>query len=215
MEEDITSSGAVASPLDGPKISMTSSTSFELVSSIVPPCLAYIQPTPFSYPPSFQPSPHPPTTSALQAIHIAALECLNNVCLSIAQQGLSSSNTANQSFAGLIKAVWDEIWKMLAVLGVPEPSGISAGPRQKLDVWNISLGVLWSVARIRRGDAELVPEEEKVRVLMEMCRVSQEDDVKVMCLGILECLATNPNPSYIAANQVPSFLDEFSIQSDS
>ncbi|PVG00960.1 ARM repeat-containing protein [Serendipita vermifera] len=204
MEEDDAISGAAASPMEGPNLPTGPSTSFDLVSSIVPPCLAYIQPTPFSYPPSFQPSPHPPTTSALQAIHIAALECLNNVCLSIAQQDLHSSNTANQTFAGLMKAVWDEIWKMLAILGVPEVSGLSAGPRQKLEVWNISLGVLWSVARIRRSDADLVPEEEKVRVLVEMCRSSQEDDVKVMCLGILECLATNPNPSFTAANQVIS-----------
>ncbi|CAG8581852.1 15378_t:CDS:2 [Acaulospora colombiana] len=204
MEEDDAASGVAASPVDETNLPAGSSTSFDLVSSIVPPCLAYIQPTPFSYPPSFQPSPHPPTTSALQAIHIAALECLNNACLSIAQQDLHSSNATNQTFAGLMKAVWDEVWKMLAILGVPEASGLSAGPRQKLDVWNISLGVLWSVARIRRGDADLVPEEEKVRVLVEMCRSSQEDDVKVMCLGILECLATNPNPSFVAANQVIS-----------
>jgi hypothetical protein len=173
--------------------------SIDLVSSIVPGCLSFIQPTALSYPPPSQPSPHPPTTSALAAIHIAALECLNNICLSVAQ--LAPTNI-NPNISQQLATIWPNVWSMLSTIGPPDYSN-PVGPvyHQKRKIWRISLGVLWAVARIQRESATLVPEETICKVLVEVCSSSvEEDEVKVMCLGILECLATNP--SFIAANKV-------------
>jgi hypothetical protein len=173
--------------------------SINLVSSLVPACLSFIQPTALSYPPPSQPSRHPPTTSALAAIHIAALECLNNVCLSVAQ--LASTNI-NPNISQQLATIWPNVWSMLSNIGPPDYSN-PVGPvyHQKRKIWRISLGVLWAVARIQRESAILIPEETICKVLMEVCSSSvEEDEVKVICLGILECLATNP--SFIAANKV-------------
>lgn len=178
--------------------------SIDLVASIVPPCIKFIQPTPLSYPPSFQPSPHPPTTSALIGVHIAALECLNNISLSIAELGLPPSSPSASAISQQMSVVWDAVWSLLASIGVPETGGIATASQQRMQIWNISLGVLWAVARIRRGDPHLIPQEERVRVLMQMADTTQEEDIKVMCLGILECLAMNPDPAHIVANKVIS-----------
>jgi len=92
---------------------------------------------------------------------------------------------------------------MLATIGLPEEGiGIAVATQQQL--WRIAVGVLWSVARIRRGDPLLIPEEGKVRVLMAVSQGlgAKEDSVAVACLGVLECLAVNPDTQFVEANKV-------------
>ena len=75
---------------------------------LVHPLLALIHPTPLSFPPP--PSAHLPTTSALTAIHISALECLNNIFFSLAtthSEGTLSADAENG------QRVWSELWKAL------------------------------------------------------------------------------------------------------
>jgi hypothetical protein len=196
MEEDGTIEDTPAALANGHALTAKST---DLVSSVVPACLAFIKPTPLSYPPPFQPSPHPPTTSALIAIHIAALECLNNLCLSIAELGSSTATTASSQH---VASIWTAVWDMLAVIGVPDESLVTTAVATQHQLWRIAIGVLWSVARIRRGDPFLVPEEEKVRVLMAVSQGlgGKEESVAVACVGILECLAVNPQ--FVGANKV-------------
>ena len=113
------------------------------LTTLVTPLLTLIQPTSLSFPPLASPSPHPPTTSALSALHISALECLNNVFLSLTtSQNLSISSDASSG-----RTVWDSLWSALSLIGTQ--TGL--GQERRQEAWNIAVGVLWGVGRIWKG----------------------------------------------------------------
>ena len=129
---------------DSPESSNTS-----LLTTLVTPLLTLIQPTALSFPPLASPSPHPPTTSALSALHISALECLNNVFLSLTtSKSLSISSDANSG-----RTVWDGIWSALSLIGTQ--TGL--GQERRQEAWNIAVGVLWGVGRIWKGSIVSLP----------------------------------------------------------
>jgi hypothetical protein len=119
----------------------TSSPSF--LPALVPSLLALIHPTSLSFPPLASPSPHPPITSALGAIHICALECLNNVFLSIGASPHTSAS-ANEE-AG--RKIWDEIWQALHMMGME----FGLGQEKRREVWETAIGVLWGIGDIWKG----------------------------------------------------------------
>ncbi|KAG5639576.1 hypothetical protein H0H81_012247 [Sphagnurus paluster] len=157
----------------------TTATSTSFLPTLVAPLLAHIHPTSLSFPPLAATSPHPPTTSALSAIHISALECLNNVFLSLATKP-NPSVSADQD-AG--RKVWEEIWSALAAVGTE--TGL--GQERRQEMWHVGIGVLWGVGNVWKGT--LIPEEEKVRLLIQLCDSTQDESIKVKCVGTLECLA--------------------------
>ncbi|KAI6136418.1 ARM repeat-containing protein [Pisolithus sp. B1] len=160
--------------------------------SLVRPLLALIQPTALSFPPPSAPSCHPPTTSALSAIHVSAFECLNNVFLSLAAYPHSELYTEDS----IGQTIWSEIWTSLSKIGLD----VAAGQEQMHEIWEVAVGVLWGVGKIWKG--KLVPTEEHVRILMSVCDASTDSQVQVKCIGALECLAQHPNS--IDANRVIS-----------
>src|SRR5277367_5973541 len=93
---------------DSPQNSNTTS-----LTTLVAPLLPLIQPTALSFPPLAAPSPHPPTTSALSALHISALECLNNIFLSLT----TSPNPSITSDINSGLTVWNGIWSALSLVG--------------------------------------------------------------------------------------------------
>ena len=113
------------------------------LTTLVTPLLTLIQPTTLSFPPLASPSPHPPTTSALSALHISALECLNNVFLSLS----TSKNLCISSDASSGRTVWDGVWSALSLIGTQ--TGL--GQERRQEAWNIAVGVLWGVGRIWKG----------------------------------------------------------------
>ena len=113
------------------------------LTTLVTPLLTLIQPTALSFPPLASPSPHPPTTSALSALHICALECLNNVFLSLT----TSRNLSIPSDASSGRTVWDGVWSALSLIGTQ--TGL--GQERRQEAWNIAVGVLWGVGRIWKG----------------------------------------------------------------
>ncbi|KAF7290517.1 ARM repeat-containing protein [Mycena indigotica] len=148
--------------------------------SLVQPLLELITPTTLSFPPFASPSPHPPTTSALSALHVAALECLNNIFIALARGGRIDDIAGGQ-------AVWNSIWATV------EAVGTQSGPGQehRREMWEIGVGVLWGVASVCRPHIE--PQTEQVRILMGLCNdPSAEAVLQVKCIGTLECLAQNP-----------------------
>jgi len=118
-----------------------SSTTF--LTTLVGPLLILIQPTSLSFPPLAAPSPHPPTTSALSALHISALECLNNVFLSLT----TSRNPSISSDASGGRTVWDGVWSALGLIGTQ--TGL--GQERRQEAWNVAVGVLWGIGRIWKG----------------------------------------------------------------
>ena len=164
--------------------------------SLVAPLLKLVHPTALSFPPLGSPSPHPPTTSALGAIHISALECLNNIFLSMATSlGGRPSGLAPENG----RTVFDAIWRALEAVGTD-----IAGPGQerRKQMWDIGVGVLWGVGNIWKG--VLVPTEGQVQVLTQFCSATTDNSTKVKTIGALECLAQHPES--VDANRVSVVL---------
>ncbi|KZT08776.1 ARM repeat-containing protein [Laetiporus sulphureus 93-53] len=162
--------------------------------TLVSPLLALVQPTPLSFPPPSGPSPHPPTTSALSSIHISALECLNNIFLSL-RLGPAGKSTTTHLHEDSGRQIWSELWRALETVGtdVERP-----GQERRRDMWEIGVGVLWGVASLWKG--VLIPEETHVKVLMQLCDAAADPSVKLKCIGTLECLAQHPES--VEANRV-------------
>ncbi|PPQ64078.1 hypothetical protein CVT24_008891 [Panaeolus cyanescens] len=171
------------------------------ITSLVEPLLALIQPTSLSFPPLAAPSIHPPTTSALSALHVCAMECLNNIFLSLTDAH-SNSLSADLN-AG--STVWNGIWSSLSLVGT-QTTGLGQEKRQEM--WNIAVGVLWGIGRVWRGKIASIsmhtptqslikifqtPVAEQVQVLMQLCDATSDEHLKVKCIGTLECLAHNTN----------------------
>ncbi|KAF7793565.1 hypothetical protein EIP86_004679 [Pleurotus ostreatoroseus] len=167
---------------------------------LVHPLLALAHPTALSFPPlAGGPAPHPPTTAALSAIHLCALECLNNVFLSLAfppgqGDGAGAVEVIRKDTAAGT-AIWGTLWEVLGAVGV-EIGG--AGQERRKEMWGVGVGVLWGVANVWKG--VLAPQEEHVKVLMQLCDAADDDAVKVKCIGTLECLAQHPTS--VDANRV-------------
>lgn len=180
-----------------PNDSSPPATNGDLTTNVLPnliyPLLALTEPTSLSFPPATSPSPHPPTTSALSAIHICAFECLNNIFLSLA----SSPHPAISSDVESGKKVWQAVWSSLGHIGEPTTPEAPGGGRKKL--WDIGVGVLWGISIVFKGS--IVPEEQHVQTLLQLSEAAGNDEIlKVKCIGTLECLAQYPES--VSANQV-------------
>jgi len=148
----------------------------------VQPLLGLIHPTPLSFPPAAGLSSHPPTTSAISAIHIGALECLNNIFLSLSTS--PDSVVASDKESG--RKIWDSLWSALALVGV----GSGPGQERKQEMWEVAIGVLWGVGNVWKGT--LMPNMEQIKILVQLCDASADPRIRVKCIGTLECLAQYP-----------------------
>ncbi|KAI0652564.1 ARM repeat-containing protein [Trametes meyenii] len=164
--------------------------------TLVAPLLKFVQTTALSFPPLGAPSPHPPTTSALSAIHVSALECLNNIFLSMATSMHGGSAALGLDPASGA-AVFDAVWGALRLVGT-EIAG--AGQERRREMWDIGVGVLWGVGNVFKGT--LVPTEEQVQVLVQFCNAVPDAYVRVKTIGTLECLAQHPDS--LNANKIIS-----------
>lgn len=113
------------------------------IPALVNPLLALIQPSALSFPPLAAPSPHPPTTSALSAVHISALECLNNVFLSLA----SSRKPEVAADVASGAKIWNDVWSALAAVGTQ--TGL--GQERRQEMWEKAMGVLWGIGNVWKG----------------------------------------------------------------
>ncbi|KAF8518620.1 armadillo-type protein [Gautieria morchelliformis] len=163
-----------------------------LLRTLTGPLIKLVHPTTLSFPSDpFEPSSHPPTTSALSTIHIRALECLNNLFLAI-EEAQGDELVISPEDKEAVTSIWNEVWCALAKVGKIVKDGkvvASRGMEKKAEIWGIALGVLWGIARVGRG--QLVPDAEQVQVLMEFCDATANDMTRVKCIGTLECLAQN------------------------
>ncbi|CAE6442616.1 hypothetical protein ACGC1H_007560 [Rhizoctonia solani] len=175
MDEELT-------PIDPPEADQNS---IKLLNTLTPLLLSLSKPTPMSFPPpttiTTEPA-HPPTTSALVAVHISALECLSNLLLSFPT---SDTGPVNPATADVAVAAWPCAWSTLNS-SINAPSSTD----RRLELSVAALGVLWGLARLARG--VLVPQKEQVELLVQVADSSQADErVQVKCVGILGSLAQN------------------------
>ncbi|KAH7914731.1 ARM repeat-containing protein [Hygrophoropsis aurantiaca] len=179
--------------LDGKLSSEKSHTSpIEILPSLVTPLLALTQPTALSFPPPATASIHPPTTSVLSAIHISALECLNNIFLSLSASSIRDLKVDVASG----RRIWEQLWGALGNVGIQ----IERGQEKKQEIWEVAVGVSWGIGNIWKGD--FVPTEEQVNTLIQLCTGSIDSATRVKCIGTLECLAQHQNT--IDANRIIS-----------
>ncbi|KZS92874.1 ARM repeat-containing protein [Sistotremastrum niveocremeum HHB9708] len=164
-----------------------------LLSALALPLLSLCHPTPLSFPPLDSPSPHPPTTSLLGTIHIRACECLSNIFLSLASQGGGSLTPEDLQAA---RDIWTQFWLVLSAIGT------QGGPGQETrgELWVAAVGVLWGIARLCKGSLEA--SEEQIQVIIAFCNSTADEQVKVKCIGTLECIAQTPTA--IEANKIVS-----------
>jgi hypothetical protein len=151
--------------------------------NLVFPLLALIQPTALSFPPLAAPSMHPPTTSALSAIHIGALQCLNNIFLSLSVSP-NAATVSKDTQNGL--NIWSSVWSALQLVGTQ--TGL--GQERREEFWEIAVGVCWGIGNVWKGVIE--PKEEQIKVLMQLCDSTKDETLRVKCVGTLECLAQFP-----------------------
>ena len=126
---------------DVPEPNGSSSPSY--LTTLVAPLLALVQPTVLSFSPLAAQSIHPPTTSALGAVHIAALECLNNIFLSFST--VPNLSVTSDTDGGL--RVWHGIWSALSLVGTQ----VGLGQERRQEFWDVAVGVLWGVGRVWKG----------------------------------------------------------------
>lgn len=151
---------------------------------LISPLLSLIKPTHLSFQPPGSPSIHPPTTSALGAIHLCALECLNNLFLSLATSHRSLTET--EKAQGI--TIWKSLWIALEEVG--DPRLAKTTKEQKL-FWETAIGVLWGVSITFKG--AIIPEDGQVQLLVSLSEAcTGNDQMKVKFVGTLECLAQHP-----------------------
>ena len=167
-----------------------SSPSSSFLPILVQPLLALIHPTPLSFPPKMGPSPHPPMTSALSAIHVAAFECLNNIFLSL----FTTANPAVTEDQNSGRKIWNEVWSALTAVGTES----GPGQERRHEIWELATGVLWGIGNVWKGS--LIPDDEQVKTLIQLCDLSSDPKIRVKCIGTLECLAQHPES--VQANAV-------------
>jgi len=131
-----------------------------LLNTLTSPLLALARPTSLSFPPPALPSVHPPTTSVLGAIHVRALECLNNLFVGVKERpGGAAAEDLSKEEKELVQGavdVWNQLWSadLLGAIGEPPgtPSSIDTpGQERRAEMWKIAVGVLWGLARIGKG----------------------------------------------------------------
>jgi len=131
-----------------------------LLNTLTYPLLALARPTSLSFPPPALPSVHPPTTSVLGAIHVRALECLNNLFVGVKERpGGAAAEDVSREEKELVQGamdVWNQTWgaDLLGAIGEPPgtPSSIDTpGQERRAEMWKIAVGVLWGLARIGKG----------------------------------------------------------------
>lgn len=129
-----------------PENGIPPSDSFLTLSKLLPvlsgPLLRLAQPTDISFPPPGAAALHPPSTSAISSVHIRALECLNNLFLSL---GLNAETfpLAMADIEGAV-TVWQELWNVLLAVGYRS----EAGQEQRYEIWTSAVGALWGIARV-------------------------------------------------------------------
>ncbi|CAE6387250.1 unnamed protein product [Rhizoctonia solani] len=202
LEDGIIQSAEDDAPMDEEPSSLLPSpeadqNSIKLLTTLIPLLLSLSTPTSMSFPPSSSTATitteptHLPTTSALTAVHISALECLSNLLLSFPT---SDTGPVNPVTAEVAVAAWPRAWATLTA-SINAPS--TTDRRMELSV--AALGVLWGLARLARG--VLVPRKEQVELLVQVADSTQADEqVQVKCVGILGSLAQNTGE--VEANKV-------------
>lgn len=195
-EEEADGEGDVDAQMATDETPVTFQSNFSRFSFLVSPLLSLIEPTHLSFPPPGSPSIHPPTTSALGAIHLCALESLNNLFLSLATSRRPLTDAENAQGA----TIWNLLWIALEKVGDPR---VANSTKEQKGFWETAIGVLWGASIVFKGT--VVPEESQVQLLMSLSDLyTGNDQMKVKLVGTLECLAQHPNS--ISTNQVRPFF---------
>lgn len=144
--------------------------------------------TPLSLPPADDASPHPPTTAALSALHLRALEALNNLLLSTAaavQNGEKLDVPAQE--------LWNALFPILRAEGAPAADASARGQEFRKAIQEAALGCLWGCAR--SSPASLSPSAAEEELLTQVVGSPMSTDTQVRAIETLASLAARPGVS--------------------
>ena len=101
-------------------------------------------------PSSYQPSPHPPTTSALSVLHLRALEALNNLLLTVVATISTSADPSANQLAALIPAeqIWAAVFRNVDVVRAEPEALRQKGQEMRMEILMGCVGCLWGLAKI-------------------------------------------------------------------
>lgn len=141
--------------------------------------------TPLSLPPANEASPHPPTTAALSALHLRALEALNNLLLSTVaavQNGEQLSLPAAD--------LWAALYPILRLENAPQADPDARGQEYRKAIQEAALGCIWGVARSSPG--AISPSAGEMELLTQAVGSSMSTDAQVRAIEAMAALAARP-----------------------
>ncbi|EIW66481.1 hypothetical protein TREMEDRAFT_70084 [Tremella mesenterica DSM 1558] len=153
--------------------------------------------TPLSFPPaSDQPSPHPPTTSALSILHLRALEALNNLLLTIA-----AASETDPTVKGPVpsQGVWEGMMTVIALLYAEADALKRKGHEMRREVLEMALGCLWGAVKV--SEEGLLVRPDQIQGLLTLLPLIREP-AQTRLIETLSLLASRPNVS-LEENQTP------------
>ncbi|RXK39662.1 hypothetical protein M231_03016 [Tremella mesenterica] len=152
--------------------------------------------TPLSFPPaSDQPSPHPPTTSALSILHLRALEALNNLLLTIA-----AASETDPTVKGPVpsQGVWEGMMTVIALLYAEADALKRKGHEMRREVLEMALGCLWGAVKV--SEEGLLVRPDQIQGLLTLLPLIREP-AQTRLIETLSLLASRPNVS-LEENQI-------------
>lgn len=141
--------------------------------------------TPLSLPPAGEASPHPPSTAALGALHLRALEALNNLLLSCVAAVANGEKLAIPA-----AELWAALFPVLRCDGAPPADAAVRGQEARRAIQEAALGCLWGVARA--APAALSPSAAEEELLTQVVGSSMGPDAQARAIEALAALAARP-----------------------
>ncbi|WVR03702.1 hypothetical protein IAU60_000697 [Kwoniella sp. DSM 27419] len=196
----------------GPTVVNPGATLSHLLSGLQLPSrlVALSQLNPLSFPPTnSQPSAHPPTTSILSALHLRALEALNNLLLTTVASGSASSQAAGSV---PVQQIWEAMFGIVQTIG-SEPEALTMrGQEMRVEVLEMAMGCAWGVAKLAPG--RLAVQSQQVQVLFDVTRVLQTEMAKTRVIETLSALASRENVGNDENQAIASWLVQLATSVD-
>ncbi|ORX35296.1 armadillo-type protein [Kockovaella imperatae] len=162
--------------------------------------------TQLSLPPSTaQPSPHPPTTSALSVLHLRALEALNNLLLtSVAAISAGQGSSSQLATIVPLAKIWASIFRNVDLIkSEPESLG-RKGQEMRLEILEMCIGCLWGTASLSPDALNVSPGQEST--LVDAVSVLRSESARTRAIEILASLASRPSVSIEENKSIGNWL---------
>ncbi|GAA96608.1 uncharacterized protein L969DRAFT_50149 [Mixia osmundae IAM 14324] len=132
----------------------------------------------------------------LQLVHLRALECLNNVLLTLGRQGARAAAFVSSN-AKTLQATWNTLFELVLTFGAQHEPGKGKAKQSEGDLANedclaATINCIWALARIGLSDASTLSvglQEHQVLLALVDATPAATPALQTACVGALGCLA--------------------------